>query len=188
MESHNHTNLSKGTLLIATPDLEGVYFRSVVLICEHSASGSFGIIINKALDVDLPEEIIDVKNLTNPSVGIRAGGPIQPSQMMLLHSSGKLLEQTLKICEGVYLGGDLQFLQEAVSDANGPSILLCFGYIGWGPAQLERELFSGAWITCPGSAKYVFDTPVDKVWQTILKDMGGKNATLSMIPEDLSLN
>lgn len=188
MDSHTYTNLSKGTLLIATPDLDGVYFRSVILICEHSASGSFGIIINKALDVDLPEEIINVKNLTNPNVGIRAGGPIQPSQMMLLHSSDKLSEQTLKICEGVYLGGDLQFLQEAVSDASGPSILLCFGYIGWGPGQLERELFSGAWIIHSGSAKYVFDTPVDKIWQTILKDMGGKNATLSMIPEDLSLN
>jgi putative transcriptional regulator len=63
----------------------------------------------------------------------------------------------------IYLGGDLQFLQEAVSDHDGPSILLCFGYIGWGPAQLERELLSGAWITHTGSAKYIFDTAVDKI-------------------------
>ena len=188
MESHTYTNLNKGTFLIATPDLEGVYFRSVVLLCEHSATGSFGIIINKMLDVDLPEEIINIKNLTNPNVAIRSGGPIQPGQMMLLHSSDKMSEQTLKICDGVYLGGDVQFLQEAVSDPSGPSIRLCFGYIGWGPGQLEREYYSGAWILHPGSAKYLFDTPVDKIWQTILKDMGGKNATLSMIPEDLSLN
>jgi putative transcriptional regulator len=40
----------------------------------------------------------------------------------------------------------------------------------------------------PGSKKYIFDTPTDKIWQTVLKDMGGKYASLSMIPEDLSLN
>lgn len=188
MEPMPYASIGKGTLVIASPDLEGPYYRGVLLICEHSPGGSFGILINKALDVDLPEEIIDLNNLANPNVELRAGGPIQPNQMMLLHSSDKMAEQTLEVCPGVYLGGDIPFLQEAVSDPTGPSIRLCFGYAGWGPGQLEREFFSGAWFIHPGSAKYIFDTPVDKVWQNILKDMGGKYATLSMIPEDLSLN
>lgn len=188
MEPMPYASIGKGMLVIASPDLEGPYYRGVLLICEHSPGGSFGILINKALDVDLPEEIIDLKNLANPNIEVRAGGPIQPNQMMLLHSSDKLAEQTLEVCPGVYLGGDIPFLQEAVSDPTGPSIRLCFGYAGWGPGQLEREYFSGAWFLHPGSAKYIFDTPVDKVWQNILKDMGGKYATLSMIPEDLSLN
>ena len=188
MEPMPYASIGKGMLVIESPDLEGPYYRGVLLICEHSPGGSFGILINKALDVDLPEEIIDLKNLANPNIEVRAGGPIQPNQMMLLHSSDKLAEQTLEVCPGVYLGGDIPFLQEAVSDPTGPSIRLCFGYAGWGPGQLEREYFSGAWFLHPGSAKYIFDTPVDKVWQNILKDMGGKYATLSMIPEDLSLN
>jgi putative transcriptional regulator len=108
--------------------------------------------------------------------------------MMFLHSSDKMAEQTLKVCDGVFLGGDIQFLQEAISDPSGPSIRLCFGYIGWGPSQLEREILAGAWLVHPGSAKYIFDTPAEKIWQTVLRDMGGKYATLSMIPEDLSLN
>ena len=37
-------------------------------------------------------------------------GLIQPNQIMILHSSSELPEQTLKLCEGVFLGGDLQFL------------------------------------------------------------------------------
>jgi putative transcriptional regulator len=188
MEPIPYSSLTKGMLLVATPNMEGVYFRGVVLICEHARSGSFGLFINKMLDVDLPEEIINMKNLSNPNVAIRAGGPIQPGQMMLLHSSDKMVEQTLKVCDGVFLGGDIQFLQEAISDPSGPSIRLCFGYIGWGPSQLEREILAGAWLVHPGSAKYIFDTPAEKIWQTVLRDMGGKYATLSMIPEDLSLN
>ena len=188
MDPLPYSTLSKGTLLVASPDLEGIYFRSVVLLCEHSPAGSFGLLINKTLDVDLPEEIINIKSLENPNVEVRAGGTIQPNQMMLLHSSDKLDEQTLKICNGVYLGGDIEFLQQAVADASGPFIRLCFGYTGWGPGQLEKEFFSGAWFLHPGSSKYIFETPPEKIWQTVLRDMGGKYSTLSMIPEDLSVN
>ena len=188
-ESIPYTHLTKGSVLIASPDSEnGIYFRAVIIICEHSAAGSFGLIINKNLDVELPEEIVNVKEFANPNVQILAGGPIQPNQLMILHSSNELPDQTLKLCEGVFLGGDLQFLQDAVSRSNGPAIRLCFGYCGWGAGQLEREFLSGDWFLHPGKAKHVFETPPEKIWQTILREMGGKYATLSMIPEDLSLN
>lgn len=189
MEQVPYSQLTTGSLLIASPDIdEGIYFRAVLLLCEHSAVGSFALLINRPLNVELPEEIINVKELTNPHVGMRAGGPIQPHQMMLLHSSEGTGDQTAKICNGVYLGGDLQFLQETVNDPNGPSILLCFGYAGWTSGQLEREFLNGSWFLHPASAKHVFDTPPERLWQSVLREMGGKYATLSMIPEDLSLN
>jgi putative transcriptional regulator len=189
MEHTPYSQIEKGTLLIATPDIDsGFFFRGVILVCEHNANGSFGLLINKNLDLELPEEIINVGQLTNPRIGIRAGGPVQTNQMMLLHSSDQLENQTLKICDGVYLGGDLQFLQEALSDQNGPNINLCFGYAGWNQGQLEREFLDGHWYIHPPQAKYVFHTPPEKLWQELLRDMGGKYATLSMIPEDLSLN
>ncbi len=189
MNSIPYSQLTKGSFLIASPEIDSdLYFRSVLIICEHSLAGSFALIINKHLDVELPEEVLNVKEFSNPNVQIRAGGPIQPNQMMLLHSSDLVPDQTLELCKGVYLGGDLQFLQETVNDPQGPAMRLCFGYVGWGPEALEREFLSGDWFLCPGSAKYVFETPPEKVWQLILREMGGKYATLSMIPEDLSLN
>lgn len=184
-----YSQIQKGTLLIATPDIEnGLFFRSVILVCEHNPSGSFGLVINKNLELELPEEIVDIQNLTNPRVGIRAGGPVQTNQMMLLHSDAKVPTQTLEICQGVFLGGDLQFLQEALSEQKGPDIFLCFGYTGWGAGQLEREFLDGHWFIHPASAKMVFHTTPEKMWPSILRDMGGRYASLSMIPEDLSLN
>ncbi len=189
MESVPYTHLSKGSFLIASPDMDnGIYFRSVVIVCEHGHAGCFGLIVNKHIDIELPEEIMSAKEFKNPNVQIRAGGPIQPNQMMLLHSSDRIADQTLKLCEGVFLGGDLQFLQEAVSDPAGPAVRLCFGYCGWGAGQLEREFLSGNWFLYKADAKHVFETPPEKVWQMVLREMGGKYATLSMIPEDLTLN
>jgi putative transcriptional regulator len=189
MEQMPYSQIQKGTFLIATPDIEvGFFFRGVILVCEHNSNGSFGLLVNKALDLELPEEIMSVNQLSNPRIGIRAGGPVQTNQMMLLHSSDQIESQTLKICNGVYLGGDLQFLQECIIDQHGPHIYLCFGYAGWGTGQLEREFLDGHWFLHPATAEHLFYTPADKLWQTLLREMGGKYATLSMIPEDLSLN
>lgn len=184
-----YSRITKGSLLVASPDIDaGIYFRAVLLICEHGASGSFGLMINKYLEVELPEDILNSKEVVNPNVQIRVGGPIQPNQMMLLHTSDKVPDQTLKICDRVFLGGDLHFLQESIVDPQGPQIRLCFGYAGWGPGQLEREFLSGTWFLHPGSSEHVFETHPEKLWQTTLRQMGGKYATLAMLPEDPSLN
>ena len=189
MENIPYSQIQKGTFLISTPEIEtGLFFRSVVLLCEHNPNGSFGLIINKTLDLELPEEIINLNNLANSRVKVRAGGPVQTNQMMLLHTSESLGGQTLEICEGTYLGGDLQFLQDAITDANGPDIHLCFGYAGWGAGQLEREFLDGHWFLHPASARHIFYTSPEKLWQTLLREMGGKYTTLSMIPENLLLN
>lgn len=189
MENLPYSQIQRGTFLIATPDIEGgIFFRGVILVCEHTPNGSFGLVINKALNLELPEEIMNMNTLANQKVGIRAGGPVQTNQMMLLHTSDQIPQQTLQVCEGVHLGGDLQFLQDVLSDENGPEIHLCFGYSGWGAGQLEREFLDGNWYLHPASVEYIFHTPPDKLWSTLLRDMGGKYASLSMIPEDLTLN
>src|SRR5262245_6948990 len=102
-----YSQIQKGTFLIATPDIDsGFFFRGVILVCEHNTNGSFGLLINRSLDLELPEEIINISHLVNPRISIRAGGPVQTNQMMLLHSSPTIEQQTLQICEGVFLGGD----------------------------------------------------------------------------------
>ncbi len=189
MEQIQPTQIQKGTFLIATPEIEsGMFFRGVLLICEHNSSGSFGILINKALDLELPEDVLNLSNVANPRISLRAGGPVQTNQMLLLHTHTEENQHTLNVCEGVYLGGDLQFLQEILQDADGPSVNLCFGYAGWGGGQLEREFLDGSWYIYPASKKYIFDVPPDKLWRTLLRDMGGRFATMSMIPDDLSVN
>jgi len=184
-----YSHLEKGAFLISTPEIDsGLFFRSVVLVCEHNPTGSFGLVINKALDIQLPEEVVNIHEMANSKVKVRQGGPVQTNQMMLLHTSEGIPQQTLEVCPGVFLGGDLNFLQDAVLDEHGPDIYLCFGYAGWGAGQLEREFLDGHWFLHQASKETIFGIPAEKLWQTLLRQMGGKYATISMIPEDLSLN
>ncbi len=189
MEHLPYSHIDRGTLLIASPDLDsGLLFRSVLILCDHSPAGSFGLILNKPLSIELPEEVLKLEEMTNPNIELRVGGVVQQSQLMLLHGFNGAPDQTLKLCEGVFLGGDLAFLQTLATETSCPPVRLCFGYSGWGPGQLEREFLAGNWFLHPGSKRLVFETPSEELWQTTLREMGGKFASLSMIPEDLSLN
>jgi len=184
-----HAHVHKGSLLVAVPNTESsLYSRSVILICEHNVTGSFGLIINKCLDMQLPEEILSLDRVQNGNISYRAGGPVRPNQMMLLHSDDSLTEQTIPICEGVFLGGDLDFLQRSITNTHGPAIRLCFGYCAWGPGALDKELSAEKWFTHPASDIHIFHYPPEQLWQMVLRQMGGKAASLSMMPEDLSLN
>lgn len=189
MEHIPYSELKKGVFLIASPEIDdGIFFRSVVLICDHSPVGSFGIIINKPLDIETPEEILHIDDLTGVDIPIRAGGPNQPNQVILLHSSMRESENTLSVCDDVYLGGDLESLREIANIPETPSILLFLGYSAWGTGLLEKEFLSSTWFLHPASKEHIFTTPPSKMWQTLLREMGGKYKTLSMIPEDLELN
>ncbi len=184
-----YSHLERGTLLIASPDVEsGFYSRSVLLLCDHSPAGSFGLTINKLIDVELPEELLKSDETLHTPITMCMGGPMQPNQLMLLHGYADAPDQTLKISEGIYLGGDLNFLQELLDKEPQVRLRLCFGYSGWGNGQLEKEFMAGDWFLHPASPELVFDTPPEQMWQAALRAMGGKYASLSMLPEDLSVN
>ena len=112
MESIPYAHLEKGTLLVASPEIDhGLYFRSVLLLCEHSPSGSFGLIINKPFDMQLPEDLVHIGELGNPNIAIRMGGPVQPNQIILLHSSSKVEKESLEICPGSISEGTCNFFK-----------------------------------------------------------------------------
>lgn len=183
------SHLERGTFLVASPEIDQtIYARSVVLLCEHHTSGSFGLIINKPFDMQMPQELQHLAEIDNPNIQIRAGGPAQPNQIVLLHTPSEMAKDSLEVCPGVFLGGDVPFLQEAILNPSGPMINMYFGFCGWGQGELEREFLSGMWFLHPASPNPVFSQTPEKTWQLLLKEMGGKYATLSTIPEDLTLN
>ena len=178
------SSLSAGSLLVASPEIdEDIFHRAIILLCEHGPLGSFGVVINKPTTDDLPPELSDIDH---PHLNFRQGGPIQRDQMMLLHNCADMPEETLCVTDGVYLGGDADFLQKSLERPD--PVLITFGYMGWGEGQLEQEFLAGLWFLHPARSDHVFTDETENLWRTVLREMGGKYASLAMIPEDLSLN
>jgi len=175
--------------LLAAPSLDSPLLeQGVVLICEHSSAGTYGLLINKPIDVEIPEELLDLDRASNSRAALRAGGPLRSEQVMILHTGELGSSHSLLLMPGVVLGGDLPFLEELLQHPDQPPVLICFGYCSWCPGQLERDLLEGEWHLAKGSARELFEQDPLSLWSTLLRHHGGKAAALSAFPQDLSLN
>lgn len=182
------TPLSKGSMLVAEPFLGDPNFdRSVILLCDHNAHGSFGLVLNQTTDVmlgDVLEETI------YQDIPLYLGGPVEKNTLHFVHRRPDLIEGGGKVTEGVYWGGDFESVKTMLnlSQLGHEDIRFFVGYSGWGGGQLEDELTQKAWYVTPGKEKFVFSTPAQGFWREVLKDMGGKYRSIAHYPVDPSLN
>src|ERR1700720_24899 len=76
---------AKGQLLIAGPSLlDPNFWRSVVLIVEHSDEGALGLVLNRPSETTVGEAVPQLEDLLALDEPVFIGGPVQPSAMMVL--------------------------------------------------------------------------------------------------------
>jgi putative transcriptional regulator len=195
--------LQAGTLLIATLDLQDPNFcRTIVLILDHDEEeGTLGLVLNRPLGDRVrtysAEELLRLAPAapdgSPPDLGslFFAGGPCRRDRLFFLHRLGHLIQGSMEIAEGVYLGGDLDAVraESAVLAAKEPLLRFYLGYASWSQGQLEYEIVvRGAWILAPASPGLILSLQPDTMWQQALYSLGGKYRPLSVIPEDPALN
>lgn len=182
-------DLQPGTLLISAPMMQDPNFRrTVVLLCEHQAEeGTFGLTLNRPLDVQLGE-VLDEFVAYDPPLYL--GGPVQRDTLHYLHTRPDEIPGGLSLPGNVSWGGNFEIVQQIAKQGTASSENLRFflGYAGWGPGQLKAELDEDAWLLAPGAADLIFDTDPDQLWRTVLRRMGGEYAVLANFPDDPRMN
>jgi putative transcriptional regulator len=174
------------SLLVAMPQLADPNFRrSVVLVVHHDAESTFGLVLNRSVDLSVRElcESLDFAWHGERSAEVAWGGPVESNTGWLLFQDD--LDTDLELeGEGVSrLGGELCFAgsmevlrQLALHPPRDLRIFL--GYAGWGHGQLEAELAQGAWVVAPLSPEVVFDVPAEEMWEHVLRQMNIDPVTL----------
>lgn len=184
----NKLKPEKGRLLISEPFLPDPNFeRTIILLCENNAEGSFGFVLNKPSLANVSDVMEDIKNYDTPAM---VGGPVQQDTLHYLHRYPGIAD-AVEILEGVYWGGSFErvlFLLETRQLAHG-DIRFFLGYSGWSPGQLEEELEQDSWIVSDQvNEELIFDTEPEGMWKKTLKVMGGRFSVYSNYPKDPRLN
>jgi len=164
------SSIGKGVLLVANPSLEDPNFRqAVVLIVEHGPGGTLGLILNRSTNVLLSHALPDLTVLKGTSYRLFAGGPVEPSRLLLLFRLKEPPADARSVFDGVYLGGMSKVLKRIITQAKPPETFRAFaGYAGWAPRQLEAELLVGAWGILPPDSFSIFDQDPATLWQDCL--------------------
>jgi putative transcriptional regulator len=172
--------------LIAMPGLvDEAFAKSVVYLCEHSARGALGLVINKPSDIDL-KNLFDKVDLPLrrddlAHVPVFQGGPVQTERGFVLHEpifapdaqpSESVYASTMVIPGGLEMTTSRDVL-EALSTGAGPrKVLVSLGYSAWGEGQLESELSDNSWLTVGADMAVIFDTPVEQRYARALMLLG----------------
>jgi len=167
--------LGQGCLLVASPELLDPNFaRTVVFVISHDGEGSFGLVLNRPLDVTL-DDVLESPGEGAAQVPVLRGGPVQPEVLQFLSRDGSVGRALLP---GVAVGGDLDELLGHARE--GGRVRAFAGYAGWGGGQLERETAEGSWIIAPARPEHLFDVPAAQLWVQVLRELGGRYAWLAL--------
>lgn len=184
----NNLKPSKGKILISEPFLVDYYFkRSVVLLAEHNDEGTFGLIINKPVDMQLGDVIQDFPEFNAP---IYLGGPVKTENLYFIHTKGEIVEESMEILDGLYWGGDIDHVKELITigKLTTDDIKFFVGYSGWVSKQLEGELEKNSWLVSNIKAKQVMSLNSEDMWDEVIRNMGRDYAYWTNFPSDPAMN
>ena len=140
------SDLKAGIYIKSTAALNGSFFEhTTILIVEHNEKGSIGFVTNKPLEKSL-HELIEF-NHSKP-FPLKDGGPVDREHLFVLHKRPDLIDGGEQISNGLYLGGNMEQVIEAINTrgANENEIQLFIGYCGWDLGELEAEVEEGSWV------------------------------------------
>jgi len=169
--------LLNNQFLIAMPGMDDPNFaQTVTLVCEHSARGALGIIINRPLTMDLGEVFeqlgLDASQSRVSHQSVLLGGPVQTDRGFVLHSPGEGFESTLPVSDKLHLTTSRDIL-DALASGRGPErAIVALGYAGWEAGQLDDEMARNAWLTVPVDENLLFDVPAEDRWQAAGRLLG----------------
>ena len=161
------SSVGKGVLLVASPSLDDPNFRqAVVLVVEHGPGGTVGLILNRSTKVLLSEVLPDLTVLKGTSYRLFAGGPVEPTGLLLLFRLKEPPSDARSVFDGVYVGGTPKVLERIITQAKPTETFRAFaGFAGWAPGQLKFEMLQGAWAILPPDSTGIFNNNPDTFWQ-----------------------
>ena len=138
-------DLKAGIYIKSTAALIGSFFEdTTILLVEHNEAGSTGFVTNKAFGKSLNDLLEFSHAKPFPLID---GGPVDREHLFVLHKRPDLIEGGKQLTDGLYLGGNMEQVIEAINTkgATDQEIQLFIGYCGWDLGELEAELKEGSW-------------------------------------------
>ena len=178
---------ARGQLLIAGPSLlDPNFWRTVVLVIEHTDEGALGLVLNRPSETTVGEAVPQLESLVDLEEQLYIGGPVQPSAVIVLGEFEDPSDAALLAFDDVGVLGTGSTPEEAVAGLRSGRAFV--GHAGWWPNQLDDEIERGDWILEPARLNDAFTNDGQGLWASVLTRKGGNYALIARMPPDPSLN
>lgn len=163
-----------GNFLIASPVMDDPNFsQTVVLMCDHTDEGAFGLVVNRVLlnsfrpllgNFDIPDSPVDMP--------VFFGGPVKPEQGYIIYSPFNRKYGSLKVNANIGVTASREMLFDILSGKGPEKYLFALGFAGWNSHQLEDELLTESWLIAPCNREVIFSLQVSERWRAAARLIG----------------
>ena len=162
-----------GMLLVSAPGMYSPDFaRTVVLVLEHDADHTLGVVLNRRSDVALANVMPGWEELAAKPQAVHIGGPVSPESAVGLgvtHSGVDIsssphlnrLANRLVLLDLNATPEDLTPVVEAIR--------IFAGYAEWAPGQLDDEILRGDWFVTPALPTDVVASAGADLWGDVMR-------------------
>ena len=177
MNKLNFKDVSVGDCLIAPPNIPDPRFaKAVILLFDHSSSGSLGIVLNRATDHDI-EALTDSDKYDR--VGNRLvnwGGPVHTNVVHVVHTDDWKTVKTIRVTPDLSVTSDSKMF-DYINQSTEPTLWKTyFGFCSWAPNQLEGELSGShpwnhdqSWLLLKRpNVEFLLNSDEDSMWDEAL--------------------
>jgi putative transcriptional regulator len=175
------SNGSAPILLVSMPQMADPNFaRTVVLLCEYTEAGAFGLVVNRQM-VEPAREIVKTEPPVhiNPDLRLWMGGPVDLRRTWVLMSEAQGPdEEQREICPGVLLSVSHELTLQLLQNPPSSRARVIVGYAGWAPGQLDKELAESAWLMTEVDPMLIFGVPPEQMWEAAIRRLGADPAGL----------
>jgi len=177
----------RGKLLLATPELlDSNFFRTVILVIEHTNEGAIGVVLNRRSELH-SVDVLPKWNLDKDSYSLlHWGGPVQEESLLALGLSEELVEEHPN--EGLGRIRVVNLNPETLDMTSMITARLYSGYAGWSAGQLNAEISAGGWIVADLADTDPFSETPEELWTTVLSRQKGLVSKLAQYPDDPRMN
>lgn len=162
-----------GMLLVAAPGmLSADFVRTVVLVLEHDAGHTIGVVLNHRSELAVFNVMADWADLVAPPQALYIGGPVSPqsavavgvtrngvdidSHPQFTRLANRLVHVDLE-ADPVALGDEVEGLR------------IFAGYAAWQPGQLDEEILRGDWFVAPALPTDVIAPAGADLWGDVMR-------------------
>ncbi|MFG0332636.1 MAG: YqgE/AlgH family protein [Maioricimonas sp. JB049] len=167
------------------------FFKTAVLIVEHSPEGAMGLVINRPSSVSVANALSGHLDLPDTEELVYVGGPVEPAALFILHNAANLDPSEAAVLSSIYVGSSADIFEEVVRSAIADSDIrfrIYSGCAGWGPGQLEGELARGDWMTLKATEDAIFCEDPYQVWDQLLARVYATHRLLPHVTENPEWN
>ncbi len=166
-------DLDKPLLLVASPQLQGPYKRTALLVVPLRGQHA-GFILNRATDVKLATLFPDHAPSAKVVDPLYFGGPemVQAIFAMVRRDPG---EPSVRLFGEIFVVANAEAVDRVIERTPNDARYFA-GFVGWQPGELAAEIDAGYWYVAEPDASLVFSNSTGTMWEELVRRLDDGHA------------